>query len=118
MSSTLSIALTIFSICWIVILIWAIRTNRISIRYSMIWFFAAFVLLIVGIFPGIIDFINNIFHFAVISNLVIGILLSLLMIITFVLTLFTTKQKKQIDSLIQEISLLKSKQKKDDRQKK
>jgi len=118
MSSSLSIILTIFSLCWIIVLIVSIRTKKISIRYSMIWFFAALVLLFVGIFPSVIDFINGIFNFAVTSNLVIGILLSLLMIITFVLTLFSTKQKKQIDLLIQEVSLLKSKTKKDDKQKK
>ncbi|MBP3899219.1 DUF2304 domain-containing protein [Candidatus Saccharibacteria bacterium] len=118
MSSSLSIILTIFSLCWIATLIIAIWAKKISIRYSMIWFFAAIILLFVGVFPSIIDFINIIFNFAVTSNLVIGILLSLLMVITFALTLFSTKQKKQIDLLIQEVSLLKSKIKKDDKQKK
>lgn len=79
----------------------------------MIWFFAALILLVVGVFPNLFDLINQIFKFAVVSNLIIGVLITMLMIITFALTLFVTKQKKQIDNLIQEISILKSERKKD-----
>ena len=113
MDNHLSIALIVFAIAWFVILFVTIRTRRISIRYSMIWFFAALMLLIVGIFPDIFSLINRLFKFAVVSNLIVGALITLLMVITFVLTLFVTKQKKQIDNLIQEISILKSERKKD-----
>ena len=113
MNNHLSIALIIFAIVWFVLLIAMIRARRISVRYSMVWFFAALIILVVGIFPDIFDLINRLFKFAAISNLIIGALISLLMIITFTLTLFVTKQKKQIDNLIQEISILKSERKKD-----
>lgn len=113
MDNHLSIALVIFAITWFVVLISAIRLRRISIRYSMVWFFAALMLFVVGLFPGIFGLINRLFNFALISNLIIGALITLLMIITFALTLFVTKQKKQIDNLIQEISILKSERKKD-----
>ena len=108
MSKSLAIALVIFAVIWFIAIIYAVRREKISIRYSMIWFFAALMMLIVGAFPGIMDWVNSFFHFATISNLVIGVLITLLMIITFVLTLFVTKQKKQIDSLIQDVSILKS----------
>lgn len=108
MSESLSIALVIFALIWFVILIVAIRREKISIRYSLVWFFVAIMMLVVGALPGIMNWVNSIFHFATISNLVLGILITLLMVITFVLTLYTTKQKKQIDSLIQDVSILKS----------
>jgi hypothetical protein len=44
--------------------------------------------------------------------LIIGFLITLLMIITLVLTIIVTTQKKQIKLLIQEVSLLKSKENK------
>lgn len=113
MDNHLSIALIIFAVAWFIILIAMIRARRISVRYSMIWFFAALILLVVGIFPDIFNLINRLFKFAVVSNLIVGALITLLMVITFVLTLFATKQKKQIDNLIQEISILKSERKKD-----
>lgn len=108
MSKSLAIALVIFATIWFIALVIAIRKEKISVRYSLVWFFAAAMMLVVGAFPGIMEWANSIFHFATIANLVIGVLITLLMIITFVLTLFTTKQKKQIDSLIQDVSILKS----------
>ena len=108
MSNSLSIALIIFAIIWFIILIIAVRKEKISIKYSLIWFIAALMMLFVGAFPGVMNWVNSIFHFALVSNLVIGILITLLMVITFVLTLYTTKQQKQIDSLIQDVSILKN----------
>ena len=109
MNKTLSIGLIIFAIIWIVTLIVAVRKQKIYVRYSMIWFFSALILLIVGIFPGIIEWINGFIGFEVIANLIIAILITLLMIITFVLTLVVTKQRKQMDQVIQELALLRQK---------
>ena len=117
MSNSLSIALIIFAIVWFIILIIAVRQEKISIKYSLVWFLAALMMLFVGVFPGVMNWVNGIFHFALISNLVIGVLITLLMVITFVLTLFTTKQQKQIDSLIQDVSILKSEKKGEDKAK-
>lgn len=117
MDNHLSIALSIFALVWFIVLIAAIRSRKISVRYSMVWFFAALILLVVGLFPGIFGVINQLFNFAVVSNLIVGVLITLLMVITFALTLFATKQKKQIDNLVQEISILKSERKKNVEQK-
>lgn len=117
MSLGLSIILIVFAAAWIVALFIAIYMGKISIRYSIVWFFAALVLLFVGLFPGLMEWIAGVFRFGLISNLVVGILITLLMIITFVLTLWVTKQKKQINTLIQEVSILKSKLEKNDKKK-
>ncbi|MBQ6355014.1 DUF2304 domain-containing protein [Candidatus Saccharibacteria bacterium] len=117
MSLGLSILLVIFSALWFIAIIIAIYTGKISVRYSIVWFFAALMLLVVGLFPGLMEWVAGIFHFELVSNLVAGVLITLLMIITFVLTLFVTKQKKQINSLIQEVSILRSKLEKDDKRK-
>ena len=117
MSLGLSILLVVFAAVWFIAIIAAIYMGKISIRYSIVWFFAALVLLIVGLFPGLMEWVAGVFHFELVSNLVAAILITLLMIITFALTLFTTKQKKQINSLIQEVSILKSKLEKNDKRK-
>ena len=80
----------------------------------MVWFAMAFAIFIVGAFPWIVEFINRMFGFAVIANLIIGFLITLLAGMTFALTCYITKQKKQINSLIQEVSILKKKIEKDD----
>ena len=67
----------------------------------------------VGLFPGILNGINRLFGFEVVSNLVVGMLITILMLITFILTIIVTKQKEQIRVLVQEVSLLESERKND-----
>ncbi len=112
MSKTLIIALIIFSIIWLIILLRDVRKGNISIKYSLIWFLMALIILCVGIFPSFMEFIAESFGFTTISNLVIGIILSLLMLITLELTHIVTKQKQQIKTLTQEIAILKKEKKK------
>ncbi len=107
MSKSLVISLVVFSIVWIIIILRLVRNGKLSIKYSMIWLFVSLVLLIVGVFPKLMDLISNFFGFLTISNLVIGIILTLLLLLTLVLTMIVTNQKSQINNLIQEVSMLK-----------
>lgn len=111
MSKSLIIALIIFSIIWIVIILREVRKGKMAIRYSFIWLLMAITLLFVGIFPNFMEFIAESFGFTTISNLVIGIILSLLMLITLVLTRIVTNQKNQIKKLTQEVAILNKKNK-------
>ena len=108
MSMQLKVALIVFAIIWFIVIIYNIRKEKISVRYSLFWLFSTFVILLVGLFPDIILYFNNFLGFEVMSNFVIGLLISLLLLITFILTIIVTKQKNQIKILIQEISLLES----------
>lgn len=112
MSKTLIISLIIFSIIWLIIILRDVRKGTISIKYSLVWLLMALILLFVGVFPSFMEFIAESFGFTTISNLVVGIILSLLMFITLVLTHIVTKQKNQIKILTQEVALIKEKLKK------
>lgn len=107
LNTRLAIALVIYALAWVVVLVVAIRKQKISIRYSIVWFAMALAIFIVGAFPGIIELINRLFGFAIIANLIVGFLMALLSAVTLVLTFYITKQKKQINMLIQEVSILK-----------
>ena len=54
-----------------------------------------------------VGFFTNLIGFKTTSNLVIGIILSLLLLITLFLTVIINDQKNKIKLLIQEISMLK-----------
>ena len=107
MNKSLTIGLIIFSIIWFIVILRLIRQNKISIRYSMIWFFMTLVIFLVGITPKFMGFIANKVGFLTTSNLVIAIILTVLIIVTLVLTMIVTNQKTQINKLIQEVSILK-----------
>lgn len=107
MSKSLVISLVVFSVIWIIIILRLVRNDKLSIKYSMIWLFMSLIIFIVGIFPKLMELISDFFGFLTISNLVIGIILTLLLFITLVLTMIVTNQKSQINNLIQEVSMLK-----------
>lgn len=107
MSIKLRIALLIFSIIWFFTILYAIRKNKLPIKYSLIWFIAIFVLLLISVVPFILEYFANLFGFITMSNLVIGIMITLLLGITLILTMIIFHQKKQITMLIQEVSIIK-----------
>lgn len=107
MSNSLIIILIVFSLFWILLLLKMVRDSKLSIKYSMVWFFMTLVILIVSLLPNFMSKIAHALGFEVTSSLVIGILLTLLLLITLYLTIIVTNQKTQINKLIQEISILK-----------
>lgn len=109
MSKSLIIGLIVYSILWFFIILKLVKNNKISIRYSMIWLFMAFILFLVGITPSFMRFVASSVGFQTTSNLVIAIILTVLIVLTLVLTMIVTNQKSQINKLIQEISILKQK---------
>ncbi|HIT11474.1 MAG TPA: DUF2304 domain-containing protein [Candidatus Pelethosoma merdigallinarum] len=108
MTMTLRISLVIFAIVLTVITTVVLRKGRIPIKYSLLWYFCAFVILLVSIIPFALDFVADLLGFATISNLIIGILITLLLFLTMSLTIITSGQKKKITLLIQEVSMLKN----------
>jgi len=115
LDTRLSVALVIYALIWAIMLVVAIKRGKISVRYSMVWFAMALAIFVVGAFPGIIELINKMFGFAIIANLIVGFLITLLAVVTFALTCYITKQKKQINTLIQEVSILKKQVEKNDK---
>ncbi len=113
MSVKLRIALLIFSLVWFLIIFYLIRRDKLPVKYSLFWFIAIFVIFLISIVPGILEIVTHTFGFTTLSNLVIGIILTLLLFITLVLTTIVAVQKKQITLLIQEVSMIKSEKSKD-----
>ena len=106
----LYIILIVFSVIWIFEILHLIRSSKISIKYSLTWLIMAVLLLLVGLFPNFISKVAAFFGFLP-THFVIGIIFTLLLMLTLSLTLIVTNQKTQINNLVQEISMLKSKKK-------
>ena len=107
MSITLRIYLIIFSLFLILLTFFVLRKGRIPEKYSLIWFFIAFIILLVGIVPNFVDLISELLGFEIMANMITAIILLLMTFITMSLTIIVSGQKKKITLLIQEVSLLK-----------
>lgn len=111
MSNTLIVTLIIFSIVLFLITTVVLKKGRIPIKYALVWYFAAVSIFMVAVFPFFIELLANFIGFETVSNLIIGIIITLLLFITMSLTIIVSGQKKKITLLIQEVSMLKSKNK-------
>ena len=108
MSISLRIALFIFALFLVFITTYILKRGRIPEKYSLIWYFVSFIILLLAIFPKVLTFISAKIGFQAVSSFIVGVLLVLLTFITMALTIIVSGQKKKTTLLIQEISLLKS----------
>ncbi|MBE6161607.1 MAG: DUF2304 domain-containing protein [Firmicutes bacterium] len=107
-TSNLRILLIIFSLILFLMVLRLIANKKIPIKYSLIWLLVSVLIFVVGAFPKFVSFFTTKIGFETTSNLVIGIILTLLLFITLILTVIVADQKKKIKLLIQETSIIKS----------
>ena len=86
-----------------------VRKNKILIKYSIIWYFCCLLLIIFVLFPAILTWITHLFGVELESNFIFMIMIGILFIINISLTIIVSEQKESIKTLIQEVSILKSK---------
>lgn len=109
MAWSLRISILLLALFLLVGVIVLVKKGRIPVKYSLIWIFCILILCAVALIPGILMLVSSMLGFLTMSNMVIGIFLVILLIITLSLTVIVSGQKKKINLLIQEISLLKAK---------
>lgn len=91
------------------ITLFLLKRGRIPVKFALLWVFISVILLLVGLFPEIISSVAGLFGFKTMSNMLIGILISMLIFITIALTIIVSGQKYRITLLTQELSMLKEK---------
>lgn len=113
MSYNLRLGLIIVSLLLLIIVLVILKKGRMPVKYSLIWILSSIIILLVGLVPNLFNCISKIFGFMTMSNMVIGIFIFILLMITISLTVIVSGQKKKNTLLIQEISMLKEKIKND-----
>lgn len=109
MSSSLFLLSIIFSIFVIVFLLFLLKKEKISIKYSLVWFGLFFLMLMFLLIPNFLNFVKAITGFKVESNMIFSMFLIVLVFISLTLTIIVSNQDKKIRLLIQELSILKEK---------
>ena len=88
------------------IVIFFLRKNALSLRYALLWLFSAFFMLIISIFPNILDSVAKLMGFEVASNAIFSILLGFNIVILLQLTSIVSRQAEKIKTLVQTSALL------------
>lgn len=108
MPLNLRFAILLIAFILMLVIIKILRKQLIPVKYSLLWWIGFFILLFLSIFPDFLVAIANLMGFQTISNMVSGVLFVILIFITISLTVIVSTQKRKINLLIQEISLIKS----------
>ena len=107
MQITLRIALVVYAIVLFIIVTHLLKKERLPEKYTIIWYAFSLAILLIGIVPQFLEIISKMLGFEVLSNFVIGVLITLLTIMCLALSVMIAGQKKKITLLVQELSMLK-----------
>lgn len=106
MNFTLQLLFIIGLAALLVLIIFFLRKKMLSLKYTLLWFFSIFIMLIVSVFPNILAFAANILGFKLVSNAVFSLLLGFTIVILLSLTSIASRQTEKIKTLVQTIALL------------
>lgn len=112
MSYSLRLGLIVVGLLIFIITLSLLKKDRIPVKYSLVWLFSGLIILFLALVPSLFGAISNILGFMTISNMVVGMFIFILLMITISLTVIVSGQKKKITLLIQEVSILKQEGKK------
>jgi len=87
-----------------------VKKNRITIKYAIIWYISLIVLMLFTTFPEILGWLTSLVGMELSSNFLFVLLIAFLFFICISLTIIVSEQKEKIRLLIQEISIIKSKE--------
>lgn len=106
MSKTLQIFMLAAVALYFALLIYFLRRKRINLKYSLLWLFSGIVMLLLAVFPRILDRAAAIVGIASPVNALFAIVLFCVMIILMSLTAIVSRLKNQLLQLVQANALL------------
>ena len=105
-SSKLQIVAIIAVIIFIMMLVWLLRKNRMELRYAMLWFFCGMIMLVLSVFPRLLDHFAKIFGIYSSVNALFAVALFFALMLILSLTSIVSREKQEIVRLIQELAVL------------
>ena len=105
-SQRLQIFAILAVLLFLAVLILLLRKNRLSLKYTLLWLFSGVILLVLSVFPQLLDAFARLIGVYSSVNALFAVMLccGLLLMISF--TAIVSKEKEEIVRLVQELSLL------------
>ena len=106
-----SIFLTIIAILVILYILFSIRKDKLSPMSSFVWIIFCIVLLVLSIWPALLDWLAELLNISYPPTLFLAIALVILFIMNFIQSKKIEELQKKIINIGQELSILKDKKK-------
>lgn len=107
MSVKLKLGMIVFAVLLILVVINCLKKEKMPVKYSLPWLLVAAVFLFLGIFPQPVSYLQKLLGFETLSNMLLFILVGLLLMVTLFLTMVISDQRKKINLLVQDLSIIK-----------
>ena len=102
----LKLCLIVAIVVFYIIVLLLLKYRRLSLKYTLLWLFTGMCLLVLVLFPGIIQAVAAIGGFQSSMNALYIILIAFLMMLSIMLTAIVSKQTERIRDLAQQNALL------------
>ena len=116
--TNIQIEVLIAAFILLILIFLSLRKNTMSIKNSITWLLLPLVFIVIAIFPEPLNDFAHWLGFETLANFIFVIIIALLLLLCFFLTITVSRQGLQITKLIQEISILKHHDQKNDKTKK
>ena len=108
MSLAVPLVALAFILFLFILVTYYVKKNKISIKYSIVWYLSLLLLTIFTIFPVILGYVTKLIGIQLSSNFIFAFMIGVLFVITLSLTIIVSEQQEKIKMLIQEVSILKN----------
>lgn len=99
------IALALFSLLLLVVTFESIRRTELKERYALLWIFPCLLLILLTVFPRILDWAKDVFGMTYASSMIVVVFISLL-IAVFHLSLAISKNERNLAKIAQRCASL------------
>lgn len=103
-------------IIFFAVIIFLLKRNRVELRYTLLWFFSGFVMLILALFPKLLDWFANFVGIYSSVNALFAVALFFGLMLMMSLTSIISREKQEIVRLIQEMSIIENRVRKLERE--
>ena len=83
-----------------------LKKNQVALKYALLWMFSGLILLILAVFPGILDSFSRLIGVYSSVNALFAVLVGFIIILMISLTSIVSSEKREIVRLVQELSVL------------
>lgn len=109
MSIILRIVFIILILMYMIFLIKSIKKKKMQISFSVFWILSPIVLIIAIAFPNLVFYISKSMGFETTANMIFVVTIFILYCLVFDLTLKLSQEHKKNVAIVQELSILKAK---------
>lgn len=105
-SNRLQICAIIAVVLFFIALISLLRKNRFELKYSLLWLLSGVIMLILALFPRILDWFAKLIGVYSSVNALFAVLLCCGVMVMISLTAIISKEKREIIRLVQEMAII------------